>query len=32
MNPTYQPDEVEARWYSVWEDSGSFRPEINPYA
>ncbi len=30
MNPTYQPDEVEARWYSVWEDSGSFRPEVNP--
>lgn len=30
MNPTYQPDEVEARWYPVWEESGSFRPEINP--
>jgi valyl-tRNA synthetase len=30
MNQTYQPDEVEARWYPVWEESGSFRPEINP--
>ena len=30
MNPTYQPDEVEARWYKVWEESGSFRPEVNP--
>ncbi len=30
MNPTYQPDEVESRWYPVWEDAGSFRPEINP--
>jgi len=30
MNQTYQPDEVEARWYSVWEESGSFRPEVNP--
>jgi len=30
MNPTYQPDEVEARWYHVWEESGSFRPETNP--
>jgi valyl-tRNA synthetase len=30
MNPTYQPDEVEARWYSVWEEAGAFRPEVNP--
>ncbi len=30
MNPTYQPEEVEARWYPVWEESGSFRPEVNP--
>ena len=30
MNPTYQPGEVESRWYALWEDSGSFRPEINP--
>jgi valyl-tRNA synthetase len=30
MNPTYQPAEVEKRWYSVWEESGSFRPEVNP--
>jgi len=30
MNPTYQPEEVEARWYPVWEESGSFRPEVHP--
>jgi valyl-tRNA synthetase len=30
MNPTYQPGKVESRWYALWEDSGSFRPEINP--
>jgi valyl-tRNA synthetase len=30
MNQTYQPEQVEARWYAVWEDSGSFRPEVNP--
>jgi valyl-tRNA synthetase len=30
MNGTYQPDEVEAKWYSVWEESGSFKPEVNP--
>jgi valyl-tRNA synthetase len=30
MNQTYQPEAVEARWYPVWESSGSFRPEINP--
>jgi valyl-tRNA synthetase len=30
MNPTYQPDEVESRWYDVWEASGAFKPEVNP--
>lgn len=30
MNQTYQPDEVEARWYPIWEESGAFRPEVNP--
>jgi valyl-tRNA synthetase len=30
VNPTYQPEDVESRWYPVWEDSGSFRPEVNP--
>ncbi len=30
MNPTYQPDEVESRWYDVWERAGAFKPEINP--
>jgi valyl-tRNA synthetase len=30
VNPTYQPEDVESRWYPVWENSGSFRPEVNP--
>ncbi len=30
MKPTYEPQELESRWYPVWEESGSFRPEINP--
>ncbi len=30
MNPTYQPHEVEARWYDVWETAGAFKPEANP--
>jgi valyl-tRNA synthetase len=30
MNQTYQPEAVEARWYPVWESSGSFRPEVHP--
>ncbi len=30
MNPTYQPEAVESRWYAIWEESGSFRPEVNP--
>ncbi|MEN8238023.1 MAG: valine--tRNA ligase [Actinomycetota bacterium] len=30
MNPTYQPEEVEERWYRMWEESGAFRPEVNP--
>ncbi len=30
MNPTYEPKAIEARWYSIWEESGSFRPEVNP--
>ncbi len=30
MNPTYQPDEVESRWYAAWESRGSFRPEVHP--
>ncbi len=30
MKPTYDPNSVESRWYSVWEDAGTFRPEINP--
>ena len=30
MKPTYDPSAVESRWYSVWEDAGAFRPEVNP--
>ena len=30
MNPTYEPEAFEARWYSAWEEAGTFRPEINP--
>jgi valyl-tRNA synthetase len=30
MNPTYEPQAIEARWYSLWEESGSFKPETNP--
>ena len=30
MNATYQPEDVEARWYKIWEESGAFRPEVNP--
>ena len=29
MNPTYEPSDLESRWYSVWEQAGVFRPEIN---
>jgi valyl-tRNA synthetase len=30
MKATYDPSAVEARWYTVWEDAGAFRPETNP--
>jgi valyl-tRNA synthetase len=30
MKPTYEPDAVESRWYSRWEDAGAFKPEVNP--
>jgi valyl-tRNA synthetase len=30
MKATYDPSAVESRWYSVWEDAGAFRPEVNP--
>ncbi len=30
MKPTYEPHDIEARWYPIWEESGSFRPEVNP--
>jgi len=30
MKPTYDPVDIESRWYTVWEDAGAFRPEINP--
>ena len=30
LQGSYNPRAVEARWYSVWEESGAFRPETNP--
>ena len=30
LTGSYDPKEVEARWYDIWERSGSFRPEVNP--
>ena len=30
MKATYEPADIEARWYDVWDDAGSFRPEVNP--
>ena len=30
MHPTYEPQDVEAHWYTRWEDAGIFRPEYRP--
>ena len=30
MDPAYDPQKVEARWYPRWEKAGVFRPELNP--
>ena len=30
MRPTYEPAEIESRWYPRWESAGAFRPEVNP--
>ncbi len=30
MNPTYEPNDVEADWYAKWEAAGIFRPEYRP--
>ena len=30
MDPAYDPQKVESRWYALWEGAGVFRPEINP--
>ena len=30
MQPTYEPADIEPRWYPVWEEAGAFRPEVNP--
>ncbi|MGF1666233.1 MAG: valine--tRNA ligase [Acidimicrobiia bacterium] len=30
MNPTYEPSQIEARWYDRWESAGVFRPEYRP--
>ncbi len=30
LQGSYDPQNVEARWYPIWERSGAFRPEVNP--
>ena len=30
LEKAYDPKPVEERWYPVWEESGAFRPEVNP--
>ncbi|GBE26063.1 valine--tRNA ligase [bacterium BMS3Bbin02] len=30
MQPTYDPEAIESRWYQRWEDAGAFRPEARP--
>jgi valyl-tRNA synthetase len=30
MDPAYDPQKVESRWYPRWEQAGVFRPELNP--
>ena len=30
MEPTYDPQSVEAHWYDRWDQAGVFRPEANP--
>jgi valyl-tRNA synthetase len=30
VNPTYEPSDIESRWYAVWEAAGAFRPELHP--
>jgi valyl-tRNA synthetase len=34
MEKTYNPDEIEERWYQTWENNGEFKPsgEGTPYA
>src|SRR5215813_1135472 len=29
---SFEPSELEARWYKRWEHSGSFKPSMNPGA
>ncbi len=31
MDKIYDQLKTEAKWYKFWEDSGFFKPEINPY-
>ena len=30
LEGSYDPAVVEARWYPIWEESGAFKPEVNP--
>ncbi|MFA5876616.1 MAG: valine--tRNA ligase, partial [Candidatus Margulisiibacteriota bacterium] len=30
LSKTYDPKDVEQKWYQIWEENGYFKPEINP--
>lgn len=30
MDKVYNQSEVEQKWYKIWQDSGYFKPEVNP--
>jgi len=29
INKTYEPKEIEKKWYSYWNDNGFFKPNNN---
>ena len=30
MDKVYKQEEIESKWYKLWEENGYFKPEINP--
>ena len=30
LQGNYDPKSIEDRWYRVWEETGAFKPEVNP--